>query len=429
MNICVIGVGYVGLISGTCFADAGHQVICIDKDAEKITQLNEGRIPIYEPDLEEIARENIASQRLRFSTDLQAGVNNSEIIFITVGTPEGTEGQADLQAVHEVALAIGQAMNDYKIIVIKSTVPVGTARKVEEWIKSQFRNPLPFGVVSNPEFLREGTAVYDNYNMDRVVIGTDDEYALYILKKLYQPFTQNVLVTNTATAELIKYASNAFLATKISFVNQIANICERVGADVKQVALGMGMDHRIGKAFLKAGVGYGGSCLPKDTKALLRISEQIDAPFTILREVIEANERQQLRVIEKLKLFYPNLTGKNIAVLGLTFKPNTDDLRYAPSHKVIEALLKEGASVRAYDPVVNRFNKNTFPGAQLFEDIYDALQGCEGAIILTEWEQVKKMDLKKAKASMSYPLLIDGRNIFVPEELRSIDFVYESIGR
>ena len=429
MKICIVGTGYVGLVTGACLAHTGHQVICVDKEAEKIKKLSEGAIPFFEPGLEEIVEENVTAGRLKFSTEIDEGIINSEIIYIATGTPEGKDGQADLSSVVEVAEIIGDCLNDYKIIVIKSTVPVGTGEYVKNIIESRLSHPVEFAVVSNPEFLRQGSAVADTFQMSRAVIGSSDLKAAQTVASLNKTFTSNILITDHATAEMTKYAANAFLAAKITFINQIANICEKVGADVAQVAQGMGLDPRIGPAFLQAGVGFGGSCFPKDCKALLKTAETIGYDFSILREVIKANELQSLKIVEKTERALGGLTGKTIAVLGLTFKPNTDDLRNAPSLTVIEALFKKNVLVKAYDPLLKSLKLDKYPPVTFLSDLYETLKDCEGAIILTEWQEIKNMDFTKVKNLMKGKTLVDGRNIFSPQEVRKQGFNYYSIGR
>ncbi|UWG98559.1 UDP-glucose/GDP-mannose dehydrogenase family protein [Dehalobacter sp. DCM] len=430
MNICIVGTGYVGLVTGVCFSHLGHKVICIDKDEQKITVLKGGKAPIYEPGIEELIRENVQSGRLSFDTDLETGVQASEVVFIAVGTPEKTDQTIDLTYVKEAASAIGKALNGYKIIVVKSTVPVGMTKLVRKIIADQNAASEPFSVASNPEFLREGTAVADFLNLERAVIGTDDIQAAETLHALYRDFAGNIVMTDPATAEMTKYAANAFLATKVTFINQIANICEKVGADVDQVALGMGMDKRIGSSFLQAGVGYGGSCFPKDTRALAKLAREVGYPFSILDEVIKANELQHHRVIEKLQEIFGDLGSRTIAILGATFKPNTDDTRSAPSRKVIETLLQHGASVKVFDPMAEAIVKDDFfRELPVSNDFYATLGGCDAAVILTEWVQIKKMNLAKVKDILRHPVLVDGRNIFSLQQIRGEGLIYCSIGR
>ncbi|MFZ5944821.1 MAG: UDP-glucose dehydrogenase family protein [Bacillota bacterium] len=430
MNICIIGTGYVGLVTGVCFAQLGHKVICIDKDEHKISDLQKGRIPIYEPELKDLLRENLQIGNIRFSIDLDDGVKDAQVVFISVGTPANADGTADLTYVLEAASAIGSALNEYKIIVIKSTVPVGTTNILKKVIAGQNSADVPFAMASNPEFLREGSAVSDFFHMDRAVIGTDDRQAAEILQDLYRNLTENIVLTDPATSEMIKYASNAFLATKLTFINQIANICEKVGADVSIVAQGMGLDSRIGPAFLQAGVGYGGSCLPKDTRALSSLAREVGQPFSILEEVIKANELQKQRVIEKLQDIFGNLEGRTIAVLGVAFKPDTDDTRSAPSRNVISSLLQKGALIKVYDPMAEAIKSESFfAHLSLSSDLYATLSGCDGALILTEWMQIRQMNLARVKELLKNPVLVDGRNIFAPEQIRNQGLIYCSIGR
>lgn len=429
LKICVIGAGYVGLVTAGCFAEAGHFVICIDKDEERVDRLSHGILPFYEPGLEKLIRKNTLAGRLTFDTDLEKGVDFARLVFIAVGTPEGNGGVVDLGAISEVAQSIGELMKDYKIIVTKSTVPVGTGDYIQKIIKGRQKRTIPFSIASNPEFLREGSAVHDNFNMERAVIGTEDNHAIRVLEELYQPFTKNILITDVRTAEMIKYASNAFLATKLTYINQIANICEKVGVDVTQVSKGMGFDARIGKSYLNAGVGYGGSCLPKDTKALVAISDEVGYSFDLLKEVIHANEKQQLRIVDKLIELIGPLVDKQITVMGVTFKPNTSDIRYAPAHIVIRELKKKGALVKAYDPMADKITKNSFGATEVSSDLYESVKNSDGIIILTEWDKIKQMDLKHIKMNMKLPVIIDGRNMFSPREMKRQGFEYSSIGR
>lgn len=431
MKIAVVGTGYVGLVVGTCFAESGNNVICVDSDAEKIASLKAGKIPIYEPGLEEMVRRNVEEERLEFSTDLVNAVRRSLINFIAVGTPQGEDGSADLQHVLAVAKAIGNAMDAYKVIVTKSTVPVGTARKVRDAI-AQVTNQ-PFDVVSNPEFLKEGAALDDFLKPDRVVVGCDDPRVAEIMKELYAPFVRTgkpILVMDPASAELAKYTANAMLATRISFMNEIASICDRVGADVNRVREAVGMDSRIGMSFLFPGVGYGGSCFPKDLKAIAHTARTHDYDFKLLRAVEDVNERQKGVLVEKvLSHFGGDIKGKTFAVWGLAFKPQTDDMREAPSIVVINGLLAKGAKVRAFDPQAVPAARRIFgEKIEYAHKYYDTLPGADGLIIVTEWTEFRRPDFEKMKAMMKTPVVFDGRNIFNPATLRKLGFTYYGIG-
>ncbi|CAM3697224.1 UDP-glucose 6-dehydrogenase TuaD [Marinicrinis lubricantis] len=430
-KITVIGTGYVGLVSGTSFADIGNEVICCDIDSNKIEKLKQGFIPIYEPGLEEVVKKNTQLGRLSFTTDIPGAIRSSDIIYIAVGTPMSVTGAADLRFVTEAAKTIGQHLNDYKVVVNKSTVPVGTGKLVQRMIQSHLSNPhVTFDVVSNPEFLREGSALKDCMNMERAVIGATSEKAASIIAELHKPFNTEIVITTLESAEMIKYASNAFLATKISFINAVANICERVGADVTEVSRGMGLDSRIGSRFLNAGIGYGGSCFPKDTHALVHIAESAGYDFHLMKSVIRTNDQQRLVVVDKVKEVLGSLRGRTIAVLGLAFKPNTDDMRDAPSLQIIPALLREGAKIKAYDPIAAKEAVVHF-GDQIeyVEEPYDTILNADAALILTEWEQVVSMDPKQMRKLMNMPVVIDGRNIFSPKTMQENGFIYHSIGR
>jgi UDPglucose 6-dehydrogenase len=429
MNICVIGTGYVGLVSGVCFSDIGNNVTCVDIDYDKIEKLKKGIIPIYEPGLEELVLKNIEKERLFFTTDLAEGMKDAELVFIAVGTPPKENGEADLQYVESAARAIGEHLKDYKVIVTKSTVPVGTGKRIKEIIK-EVAGHDNFDVASNPEFLREGSAIYDTMNMERAVIGVESERAGELLIELHRPFQTNIVLTDIETAEMIKYASNAFLATKISFINEIANLCELVGADVTKVAEGMGFDKRIGSAFLQAGIGYGGSCFPKDTSALVKIAEKAGYDFKIVKDVEKVNKMQRFRVIDKLlEAFDGNIADKKIAVLGLAFKPNTDDMRDAPSVDIIPILQQKGANVLAYDPVANENAKKVIPGLQVAENLTEALEGADAVLILTDWPEFKEIKLDELAQLLEEKIIIDGRNIFDLQQMKENGFYYASIGR
>ncbi|MFE4568683.1 UDP-glucose 6-dehydrogenase TuaD [Paenibacillus chitinolyticus] len=430
-KITVVGSGYVGLVSGTCFSEIGNRVICCDVDPFKIAMLRKGEIPIYEPGLKELVKKNVDADRLFFTSEIGDAIEASDIIYIAVGTPMGDNGEADMRYVHEVARTIGRHLNSYKIIVNKSTVPVGTGEQVRQIIMENRKNRfVQFDVVSNPEFLREGSAIEDCMNMERAVIGATSDKAAKRIADLHAPFRTRIFQTNLESAEMIKYAANAFLATKISFINGIANVCERVGADVTSVAAGMGLDSRIGAKFLQAGIGYGGSCFPKDTFALSYIAEEAGFDFSLLKSVIAANDEQRLVVVDKLKQALGCLEGKKIGVLGLAFKPNTDDMRYAPSLTIIPELVRLGASVRAYDPIAMQAARNQI--AEYYEDfetLEEALEGCDACLILTEWSEIVEMDLARVKQLLTAPIIVDGRNCFSVREMKEREFVYHSVGR
>jgi UDPglucose 6-dehydrogenase len=431
MKIAVVGTGYVGLVVGACLAENGNNVICVDKDADKIATLTSGKMTIYEPGLEELVRRNSAEERLSFSTDLPGAVKTSEIVFIAVGTPQGENGSADLKHVLDVARSVGQAMNKYTVVVDKSTVPVGTAREVRATIARE--TTQPFSVVSNPEFLKQGAAIEDFMKPDRVVVGVDDDRAGQVMRELYAPFTRTgapIMIMDTASAELCKYAANSILATRISFMNEIANVCELVGADIDQVRKAIGSDRRIGTSFLFAGVGYGGSCFPKDVKALLKSSEDNGYDFRILRAVESVNQRQKRRLVEKMRAHFGDLKGKQIALWGLAFKPRTDDMREAPAITVVEELLELGARVKAFDPEASETARKLFGDSiELCEKSYDALHDADALVIVTEWSAFREPDFKKMRQLMKSPVVFDGRNIYSPAQMRALGFSYFSIGR
>jgi len=433
MRIAVVGTGYVGLVLGACLAENGNTVVCVDKDEAKVETLKAGRMPIYEPGLEELVRRNDREERLTFTTDLASAVSASAIVFIAVGTPQGEDGAADLQHVLAVARDIGRAMNKYTIVVDKSTVPVGTAKKVRETVAKETRQS--FSVVSNPEFLKQGAAIEDFMKPDRVVIGIEeaDERAAAAMKELYGPFTRTgapILVMSTESAELCKYAANAILATRISFMNEIANVCELVGADVDAVRKAIGADRRIGSSFLFPGVGYGGSCFPKDTQALLRSAADRSYDFKILRAVEEVNQRQKERLVDKMEQHFKTLSGRTIALWGLAFKPRTDDMREAPAIPIIERLLAKGATVKAYDPAAAPVARRLFDGRiALCDRSYDALAGADALAIVTEWNEFREPDFVKMRTLLKAPVVFDGRNIYSPEQMQALGFTYFSIGR
>jgi UDPglucose 6-dehydrogenase len=433
MKIAVVGTGYVGLVLGACLAENGNTVTCVDKDESKIAVLKAGGIPIYEPGLKEMVARNNQEDRLSFTTDLASAVQVSEIVFIAVGTPQGEDGAADLQHVLGVARDIGRAMTKYTIVVDKSTVPVGTARKVREAVASQ--TSQPFSVVSNPEFLKQGAAIEDFMKPDRVVIGIEegDDRAASLMKELYSSFTRTgapILIMSTASAELCKYAANSILATRISFMNEIANVCEVVGADVDHVRKGIGSDRRIGMSFLFPGVGYGGSCFPKDVKALIRSAEDKGYDFRILSAVEAVNQTQKERLVEKMTAHFKNLSGRTIALWGLAFKPRTDDMREAPAIPIIERLLEQGATIKAYDPAAAPVAKRIFDGRiAVCEKSYDALVDADALAVVTEWNEFREPDFGKMRSLMKTPVIFDGRNIYSPEHMRALGFTYFSMGR
>ena len=442
MNICVIGTGYVGLVAGTCFADSGNDVICVDVDARKIDKLNRGEIPIYEPGLEELVKRNSKEGRLKFSMDLSYAVKESLICFIAVGTPPGEDGSADMKYVLEVAKGIAQAMDGYRIIVGKSTVPVGTADRVRSEIQNELHRQgkdYEFDVVSNPEFLKEGAAIDDFMKPDRVVIGTDSANAAEIMKELYSPFmrkTDRLIMMDVRSAEMTKYAANAMLATKISFINEIANLCELVGADIENVRKGIGTDSRIGFEFLFPGVGYGGSCFPKDVQAIVRIADEHKYDMKVIKSVEEANNRQKGVIVDKILKHFKStassnlLAGKIIGVWGLSFKPRTDDMREAPSITIINRLLHAGANIRAHDPEAMDEAKKVFGSKiEYIQDNYEVVKGADALVIITEWNEFRRPNFEKMKKLMRSPVIFDGRNIFDPKEMRSIGFTYYGIGR
>jgi UDPglucose 6-dehydrogenase len=431
MKIAVVGTGYVGLVVGACLAENGNDVICVDKDAAKIKTLEAGKMPIYEPGLEEMVRRNHGNHRLTFSTNLPAAVDQAEVVFIAVGTPQGEDGAADLQHVLGVAREVGRALSKYTVVVDKSTVPVGTAQRVQATIAGETKHP--FSVVSNPEFLKQGAAIEDFMKPDRVVIGTDEPRAAEVMKELYGPFTRTgapIMTMDTASAELSKYAANAILATRISFMNEIANVCELVGADVDQVRKAVGSDRRIGTSFLFPGVGYGGSCFPKDVKALLKSSGDKGYDFRILRAVEAVNETQKSKLVRRMTDHFGNLQGRTIALWGLAFKPRTDDMREAPAIVVIDALLALGVQVRAYDPEAAETARRLFGDRIVICDTsYETLGGADALAIITEWNEFREPDFKRMRQLLKSPVVFDGRNIYSPEQMRALGFTYVSIGR
>lgn len=430
MNVCVVGTGYVGLVTGTVFADLGNDVICIDKDPSKVAMLQDGVMPIYEPGLEEMVKRNTEEGRLSFSTNLADGVTRSTVIFIAVGTPPKDNGETDLCYIEEVAKEIAQHIDEYKVIVNKSTVPVGTGDFVRKVIRDNRRKDVAFDVVSCPEFLKEGSAIQDCLDPDRIVIGAPSQTVAMNLLELYAPIEKPMLITDVESAEMIKYASNAFLATKISFINSIANICEKAGADVIQVAKGMGYDKRIGKEFLQAGLGYGGSCFPKDTLSLRCVARQFGESTAIFDAVIDINADRVPRFLRRIEERMVDLAGKTIGILGLAFKPNTDDLREAKSIEIIQALQGMGASIRAYDPIAQDGARKILNGNITYcDNAYQVAEGADAIIVVTDWNEFKLLNLDKLKAVMKQPLIFDGRNIYSPEKMQKTGIEYISIGR
>ncbi|KGE19207.1 UDP-glucose dehydrogenase family protein [Paenibacillus wynnii] len=429
MKLAVIGTGYVGLVSGVCFTLNGNHVICVDKDEEKINKLNRMESPIYEPGIEALIEVNLREGRLSFSSDLTDSVRRSDIIILAVGTPSLPNGEADLQYIEGAAAEVGRAMDGYKIIMTKSTVPVGTNEKIRKMIASQ--TTYPFDIVSAPEFLREGSAISDTLHPDRIVIGLDNPDLEPVMRKLHQGFTENVFVTDIRSAEMIKYASNAFLATKISFINEIANICEKVGADVTEVAQGMGMDRRIGSSFLQAGIGYGGSCFPKDTNALIQIAGNVDYEFKLLESVVEVNKGQRFMIISKLHESLGSLRGAVIGIWGLAFKPNTDDVREAPAREIVEALVAEGAIVKLFDPIAaDNFRKQyDHPQLRWCSLPEEAAKDSDAVCLLTDWSLFRDIDLHKLAQSMRKQILIDGRNLYTKQQIEGTGLEYHSVGR
>jgi len=428
MKVCIIGAGHVGLVSGACFADLGNEVVCVDIDGEKINKLRKGIIPFFEPELEGLVEKNVKEGRLSFTTGLEEGVKESEIIFISVGTPPRDNGEADLSYVEDVSKRIAGAMEEYKIIVEKSTVPVKTGEWVRRTIKLNNVHGVDFDVISNPEFLREGSAIYDFMHPDRIVVGVESERAEKVMRELYEPLKASLIFTDIKSAEIIKHASNSFLALKISYINAIANVCELVGADVEKVAEGMGLDKRIGRSFLKAGIGYGGSCFPKDIAAFIKIAGESGYDFELLKVAEKVNREQREQFLKKIKNSLWTLNNKTIGALGLAFKPDTDDVREAPSLKVIEQLQAEGAKIKAFDPAAIETTRAVLKDIEYCTDPYEVAAGSDCLLILTEWEQFKNLDLKRIKSLLNNPLIIDGRNLYDPRELKNMGFTYIGVG-
>jgi UDPglucose 6-dehydrogenase len=434
MNICVVGTGYVGLVTGACFAEFGNPVICVDNNESKIEALERGKIPIYEPGLDDLVERNVKAGRLKFSTDLATSVRDSLVAIIAVGTPQGNDGRADLTFVREVARTIGENLNSYKVVVTKSTVPAGTGKMVRQIIEQHRGTESSFSVASNPEFLREGSAIEDFMRPNRVVLGIEDETAAAILQDLYRPLyliETPIVITDVVTAEVIKYASNAFLATKISFINERADLCEVVGANVQTVAKGMGLDRRIGPKFLHAGPGYGGSCFPKDTRAILELAKDRGMDLQIVQAVIGVNDARPAKMVEKIiASMAGDIAGKTICLLGLTFKPNTDDLRESPAMIILEQMLRAGATVRVYDPIATSIlSENPQPNVVYCSDEYEAAEGAEALVLATEWNQFRGLDFDRLKGLLKRPLIIDLRNVYKPESAKGKGFEYISVGR
>ena len=432
MHIAVIGTGYVGLVTGACFAEFGVDVTCVDVDVTKIEKLHKGIIPIYEPGLDQIVEKNVKAGRLHFTTDIKEAVEKALVVFLAVGTPPREDGTPDMSYYRQAAKDIAEAMNGYKVLVTKSTVPVGTGKWLREFVSENLIMDTTFGVASNPEFLREGAAIQDFMRPDRVVIGSNDEEAISVMKDLYRPLyliETPVVITSLEAAELTKYAANAFLATKITFINEVANLCDAIGCDVHDVARGMGMDNRIGRKFLHPGPGYGGSCFPKDTRALTTVADQFGVETRIVDAVIEANERQRDAMIPKIEKLVGDFQGKLIGVLGLSFKPETDDMRESPAIEIVHAMIKLGARVRAFDPVAMEESKHYINGLEYAEDEYDAITGADALVIITEWNQFRALDMEKVRELLNAPKIADLRNIYEPADMRELGFEYVGVGR
>ncbi|MEO7659201.1 MAG: UDP-glucose/GDP-mannose dehydrogenase family protein [Pyrinomonadaceae bacterium] len=432
MHIAVIGTGYVGLVTGACFAEFGVDVTCVDVDIQKVENLNKGIIPIYEPGLDKIVEKNVAAGRLHFTTNIRSAVEQALVVFLAVGTPPQPDGSPDMSYYQQAAKDIAGAMNGYKVLVTKSTVPVGTGEWLRQFVAENIKIETDFGVASNPEFLREGAAIEDFMRPDRVVIGSNDERAIDVMKDLYRPLyliETPIVITSLEAAELIKYAANAFLATKITFINEIANLCDAIGCDVHDVARGIGMDNRIGRKFLHPGPGYGGSCFPKDTRALTTVADKFGVETRIVDAVVEANEWQRLAMLPKIEKLVGDLNGKKIGVLGLSFKPETDDMRESPATAIINEMVKRGATVRAFDPVAMSEARHYLPDIEYASDEYDAISGADALIIITEWNQFRALDMEKVKSLLRSPKVADLRNIYEPKDMREMGFEYVGVGR
>ncbi len=432
MQIAVIGTGYVGLVSGACFAEFGIDVTCVDVDKAKVDNLNKGIIPIYEPGLDKVVEKNVAAGRLHFTTDIRSAVEQALVVFLAVGTPPLPDGSPDMTYYRQAAKDVAEAINGYKVLVTKSTVPVGTGKWLREFVTANLKVDTEFGVASNPEFLREGAAIEDFMRPDRVVVGSNEERAIEVMKELYRPLyliETPVVITSLEAAELIKYAANAFLATKITFINEIANLCDAIGCDVHDVAKGMGMDNRIGRKFLHPGPGYGGSCFPKDTRALTTVADKYGVETRIVDAVVEANERQRDAMIPKIEKIVGDLRGKNIGVLGLSFKPETDDMRESPATDIIKMMVERGAAVKAYDPVAMTEARAYLPDIEYAVDEYDAINGADALVIITEWNQFRALDMEKVKGLLRSPKIVDLRNVYEPRDMREMGFEYVGVGR
>ena len=432
MQIAVIGTGYVGLVTGACFAEFGVDVTCVDLDTEKVEKLKRGIIPIYEPGLDKIVEKNVAAGRLHFTTETKSAVEDALVVFLAVGTPPKTDGTPDMSYYRQAAADIAGAINGYKVLVTKSTVPVGTGKWLREFVTTGLAVETDFGVASNPEFLREGAAIEDFMRPDRVVVGSNEERAIEVMRDLYRPLSlieTPIVITSLEAAELIKYAANAFLATKITFINEIANLCDAIGCDVHDVARGMGMDNRIGRKFLHAGPGYGGSCFPKDTRALTTVGDSFGVETRIVDAVVEANEYQRSAMISKIEKLVGDLNGKTIGVLGLSFKPETDDMRESPATDIINEMTKRGARVKAFDPVAMAEAHHYLPDIDYAADEYDAIEGADALVIITEWNQFRALDMERVKSLLKSPCIADLRNIYEPDDMRGMGFEYVGVGR
>ncbi len=432
MHIAVIGTGYVGLVTGACFAEFGVDVTCVDVDVTKIEKLHQGIIPIYEPGLDQIVEKNVKDGRLHFTTDIRSAVETAEVVFLAVGTPPKPDGTPDMSYYQQAAKDVAEAINGYKVLVTKSTVPIGTGKWLRQFVSENLKTQTEFGVASNPEFLREGAAIDDFMRPDRVVIGSNEARAIEVMKDLYRPLyliETPVVITSLEAAELIKYAANAFLATKITFINEVANLCDAIGCDVHDVARGMGMDNRIGRKFLHPGPGYGGSCFPKDTRALTTVADQFGVETRIVDAVIEANERQRDAMIPKIEKLVGDLSGKKLGVLGLSFKPETDDMRESPAVDIINAVMAKGATVKAFDPVAMDEAKHCIEGIEFAHDEYDAIDGADAMVIITEWNQFRALDMERVKQLLNSPKIADLRNVYEPEDMRELGFEYVGVGR
>jgi len=432
MHIAVIGTGYVGLVTGACFAEFGVDVTCVDVDVTKIEKLEKGIIPIYEPGLDTLVEKNVKAGRLHFTTEIRPAVEQSQVVFLAVGTPPQADGTPDMSYYRQAAKDVAEAINGYKVLVTKSTVPIGTGKWLYQFVSENLKEPTEFGVASNPEFLREGAAIDDFMRPDRVVIGSDQKRAIEVMKELYRPLyiiETPIVITSLEAAELIKYAANAFLATKITFINEVANLCDAIGCDVHDVAKGMGMDNRIGRKFLHPGPGYGGSCFPKDTRALTTVADQFGVETRIVDAVIEANERQRDAMIPKIEKLVGDISGKRIGILGLSFKPETDDMRESPAIDIIKSILDKGGTVKAFDPVAMDEAKHYLNGIEYAHDEYDAIEGADALVIVTEWNQFRALDMERVKSLLNAPKVADLRNVYEPEDMRQLGFEYIGVGR